>query len=299
MRPARRSRASAHALGVATLVVMSGVGMGVSGEPGSTGAACGSGPCDAVADDTHDDGHGHDHPTTTTTRPTTTTTLRPVRPRPRVRPRRPRVRPPPRRPGHRSPASSARSSTTGRTPSRARRRNPDGKHGHAHTGNMFQLFAEKPCTNCYITGMRASLKNTGWVLRPAGAPTLSCTTWCCSTRSWGRQDATCSGQFLGFLGERFFASGDERTAMPTMGATATTSVPGQLDDDLRVGEPQHDATEHDHRDDLRLGPGDDAGHADSSTRSGSTSTSAGSPSTAPGRGRAPGPTTGPSTGPAG
>jgi hypothetical protein len=33
--------------------------------------------------------------------------------------------------------------------------------------------------------------------------------------SWGRSDATCGGSFLGFLGERFFASGDERTPTAT------------------------------------------------------------------------------------
>ncbi|HZM42067.1 MAG TPA: hypothetical protein VFB94_23285, partial [Acidimicrobiales bacterium] len=35
--------------------------------------------------------------------------------------------------------------------------NPDGTHGHAHTGNRFQFFIRKPCTNCYLTGITANL----------------------------------------------------------------------------------------------------------------------------------------------
>jgi hypothetical protein len=82
---------------------------------------------------------------------------------------------------------------------------------------MFQLFAQKPCTNCYITGMRASLKYADG--RTAGWSTdAQLHHMVLFNSSWGRQDATCSGQFLGFLGERFFASGDERTPMPTIGS---------------------------------------------------------------------------------
>jgi hypothetical protein len=88
--------------------------------------------------------------------------------------------------------------------------NPDGTHGHYHTGNQFLLGAEKPCSNCYITGMKANLVDTSgnvvgihdnlmlhhMVLFNAGD---------------GRTDATCGLSFLGFLGQRFFAAGDERT----------------------------------------------------------------------------------------
>ncbi|HET6950856.1 MAG TPA: hypothetical protein VFI47_10800 [Acidimicrobiales bacterium] len=88
--------------------------------------------------------------------------------------------------------------------------NPDGTHGHAHTGNRFQFFIRKPCTNCYVTGMTADLvyadgTRAGWstdaqlhhmVMFASGS---------------GKRDATCSASFLGFLGQRFFASGDERT----------------------------------------------------------------------------------------
>ena len=45
--------------------------------------------------------------------------------------------------------------------------NPDGTHGHAHTGNRFSLFIRKPCTNCYVTGLTANLvyadgRTAGW-----------------------------------------------------------------------------------------------------------------------------------------
>src|SRR5688500_7102930 len=36
--------------------------------------------------------------------------------------------------------------------------NPDGTHGHAHTGNQFAFGVQKPCDNCYITSMKADLK---------------------------------------------------------------------------------------------------------------------------------------------
>src|SRR5688500_13960215 len=34
---------------------------------------------------------------------------------------------------------------------------PDGRHGHAHSGNQFAFGVQKPCSNCYITGMVARL----------------------------------------------------------------------------------------------------------------------------------------------
>ena len=83
-------------------------------------------------------------------------------------------------------------------------------HGHAHTGNRFSLFIRKPCTNCYVTGMTANLvyadgRTAGWstdaqlhhmVMLAGGG---------------GKTDATCAVSLFGLLGQRFFASGDERT----------------------------------------------------------------------------------------
>jgi stress up-regulated protein Nod 19 len=88
--------------------------------------------------------------------------------------------------------------------------NPDGTHGHAHSGNQFAFGVQKPCSDCYITGMIPDLVDAQgnsvgvhddvqlhhMVLFNAGD---------------GRTDATCGTSFLGFLGQRFFASGDERT----------------------------------------------------------------------------------------
>jgi hypothetical protein len=87
---------------------------------------------------------------------------------------------------------------------------PGMPHGHAHTGNRFSLFIRKPCTNCYVTGMTANLvyadgRTAGWntdaqlhhmVLLAGGG---------------GKTDATCAVSLFGLLGQRFFASGDERT----------------------------------------------------------------------------------------
>ena len=184
MRAGKRSRA-VRMLGVATLVIMSGIGMSTSGAQ------------------THDDHGGHDHPTTTTTAPggTTTTTKAPT----------PTTTTPPPAGTQRKVIDYGPYGIPGAPPTT----NPgEERHGHAHTGNMFQLFAEKPCTNCYITGMKADLVNLDGT--QAGWSTDSqLHHMVLFNMSWGRQDATCAGSFLGFLGERFFASGDERTPLPT------------------------------------------------------------------------------------
>jgi hypothetical protein len=89
-------------------------------------------------------------------------------------------------------------------------------HGHAHTGNRYAYFVQKPCEDCYITGMQADLvtadgRRAGW---STGAQLhhVALANW-----SWGRTDATC---FVGtpysvglMLGQRFFASADDRTAV--------------------------------------------------------------------------------------
>lgn len=76
--------------------------------------------------------------------------------------------------------------------------------------NRLDLWVSKPCINCYITKMAPNLVyadgsnanlNTG--------PMLHHVVWSSAFRS----DPTCSGNLLGLIGERFFASGNERTVM--------------------------------------------------------------------------------------
>jgi hypothetical protein len=86
---------------------------------------------------------------------------------------------------------------------------PGGTHddpGMVH--NKLQLGVRRPCTDCFITAFRADLvyadgtratMDTGPMLHHA------------VLTSQFRSDATCSNQWLGLAGQRFFASGDERT----------------------------------------------------------------------------------------
>jgi len=88
--------------------------------------------------------------------------------------------------------------------------NPDGTHGHAHTGNQFRFFAEKPCNDCYIVGIEPGLVYAdGHQANWSTDAQLHHVVF--FNQSWGRSDATCGGSFLGLLGQRWFASGDERT----------------------------------------------------------------------------------------
>jgi Stress up-regulated Nod 19 len=76
--------------------------------------------------------------------------------------------------------------------------------------NQLSLAVARPCLDCYITsftpdlvyadGTRATMA-TGAMLHHFVL-----------TNQW-RGDATCAGTWLGLAGERFFASGDERTAI--------------------------------------------------------------------------------------
>ena len=90
---------------------------------------------------------------------------------------------------------------------------PDGRHGHAHSGNQFAFGVEKPCSNCYITGMVARLTDENGVTAGASTNVFLHHMLLFNTDA-GRADATCSPGFpfpLGLFGQRFFASGDERT----------------------------------------------------------------------------------------
>jgi hypothetical protein len=86
--------------------------------------------------------------------------------------------------------------------------NPDGTHGHANLPG-FNANVEKPCTNCYIVGMKPDMvKATGE--RAGHSNNLMLHHMVLFNSEAGRTDATCPTG-LGSLGQRFFASGDERT----------------------------------------------------------------------------------------
>jgi hypothetical protein len=79
--------------------------------------------------------------------------------------------------------------------------------------NAIDSSAPAPCTNCYITDIIPNL-----VYTPGGA-TANLDTgvgmhhFVLSNAGSGKQDATCPGTGPGILGERFMASGNERTHM--------------------------------------------------------------------------------------
>ena len=94
--------------------------------------------------------------------------------------------------------------------------NPDGSHGHAHTGNQFQLGIQKPCNNCYITGMQADLVDANG--NSVGvSDNVMLHHMVLFNQNDGRTDATCQWgvpfPLGGLFGQRFFASGDERTPL--------------------------------------------------------------------------------------
>jgi hypothetical protein len=85
---------------------------------------------------------------------------------------------------------------------------------HASTGNQFRFGIQKPCNNCYITGIQASLSNTdGSPANPSTGSMLH--HMVLANTDWDKTDATCEVGLpfpLGLMfGDRFFASGDERT----------------------------------------------------------------------------------------
>ena len=87
-------------------------------------------------------------------------------------------------------------------------------HDMGMTGNQFRFFIQKPCSNCYITDIKADLLNTsGQVVGTREGLMLHHMVLANWTAS--RTDATC---YIGFpfplglmFGQRLFASGDERT----------------------------------------------------------------------------------------
>jgi len=137
--------------------------------------------------------HHGEHGTTTTTRPGGTTTTRPTTTVP--------------------PQPGAQTSEIRYGPF-----NIPAARGESHaqmgmTGNQFRFFIQKPCSNCYVTDIKADMLNaSGQVVGARDGLSLHHML----LASWtDRQDATC---YLGFpfplglmFGQRFFASGDERT----------------------------------------------------------------------------------------
>lgn len=75
--------------------------------------------------------------------------------------------------------------------------------------NGFQFGVKVPCSNCDITSMHAELFSKGKKANVDDGLMMHHMVLFAA----GREDATCAGKPLGELGERFFASGNERTKM--------------------------------------------------------------------------------------
>jgi len=76
--------------------------------------------------------------------------------------------------------------------------------------NKLQFGVKRPCTDCFITSFKPGLVYTDG--NPATMDTGVMLHHVVLTSQF-RSDATCGNAWLGLAGERFFASGDERTAM--------------------------------------------------------------------------------------
>ena len=76
--------------------------------------------------------------------------------------------------------------------------------------NRLQFAVERPCWDCYVTAFKPDLVYAdGTRATMDQGPMLHHAVW---TSQW-RRDPTCGSSWLGLAGERFFASGDERTAV--------------------------------------------------------------------------------------
>ena len=86
-------------------------------------------------------------------------------------------------------------------------------HDHDEAGmitNQIVSNIAKPCTGCTIIGVTPDLVYTsGAKATITEGPMLHHAMF--AAQSSGKSDATCAGKGPGLLGERFFASGDERT----------------------------------------------------------------------------------------
>jgi Stress up-regulated Nod 19 len=88
-------------------------------------------------------------------------------------------------------------------------------HDHENAGmiqNKIVTNIAKPCTGCSIIGVVPDLVYTdGTKATISQGPMLHHAMF--AAQSSGKSDATCAGKGPGLLGERFFASGDERTTI--------------------------------------------------------------------------------------
>src|SRR5215207_11762453 len=76
--------------------------------------------------------------------------------------------------------------------------------------NKLQFAVSRPCSDCFITKFKPDLVYAdGSKATMDQGPMLHHAVW---TSQW-RSDATCGSSWLGLAGERFFASGNERTAI--------------------------------------------------------------------------------------
>ena len=76
--------------------------------------------------------------------------------------------------------------------------------------NKLQLAVRRPCSDCFITGFKPDLVYAdGTKATMDQGPMLHHAVW---TSQW-RSDATCGNTWLGLAGQRFFATGNERTAI--------------------------------------------------------------------------------------
>ena len=76
--------------------------------------------------------------------------------------------------------------------------------------NRLQFAVKRPCWDCYITAFEPDLVYAdGSRATMEQGPMLHHAVW---TSQW-RRDPTCGSTWLGLAGERFFASGDERTVV--------------------------------------------------------------------------------------
>jgi Stress up-regulated Nod 19 len=76
--------------------------------------------------------------------------------------------------------------------------------------NQLKLAVARPCADCYITSFKPDLVYADGTR--ADLPTGPMLHHFVLTSQW-RPDATCRNEWLGLAGERFFASGNERTAI--------------------------------------------------------------------------------------
>lgn len=86
-------------------------------------------------------------------------------------------------------------------------------HDHdamGHIDNQIAFNVQKPCSGCTLIAVTPDLRYTdGTKATIDGGPMLHHAMF--SAQGGGKADTTCAGTTVGMLGQRFFATGDERT----------------------------------------------------------------------------------------